>query len=222
MHDHGTTKRSRLLAAVIGFIVLEGLAVLAMCQRYRSSEPGAHHLEVLHTSFVPADRLQRLHTVQLIDQDGRPFGIERVLGRWNILFVGYTSCPDVCPTTLQVLASLAQMPESGVRAGHTQLIFVSVDPNRDTPDHLKAYLAHFDGQLIGLTGHQSHIDRLANALGAAYTLQGKGHGFQFNDHSTSLFLLDPQGIYRGTFLRPADPQRILHDLEAVKAHVLSS
>lgn len=222
MHNHMTTTRGRLGVAVIGVLALTGLTVLLMSQRHLASEPVAHHFAVLDASFVPAEHLDRLQTVQLLDQDGREFGIEHLLGHWNILFFGYTSCPDVCPTTLRVLTSLAHLPDSGVRAEHTQLIFVSVDPERDTPERLKAYLAHFDRQLIGVTGPQSHVDHLANALGAAYTLHGESHGIQFDDHSTSLFLVDPQGIYRGTFLRPTNPQRILQDLEAVKSRVTSN
>ena len=171
--------------------------------------PGHHHgLDALAQTLLPVDGGEPVAFAALAGADGARFGPERLKGRWSLVFFGFTSCPDVCPTTLQLLSEVARREA----AGAPQLVFVTVDPQRDTPAQLKSYLAHFDERIVGLTGSRDALDRFAAALGAASAPSGSG-GI---DHSTSLFALDPHGRLAGIMLRPADPARIVADLNTLR------
>ena len=176
--------------------------------------PHGNHqaLAALAQTLLPVERGAPVAVPALVGADGLPFAPARLKGRWSLVFFGFTSCPDVCPLTLQLLSAAARDSASGVSAGATQVVFVTVDPKRDTPARLKSYLAHFDERFIGLTGSRANLDRFAAQLGAASEPSGAG-GI---DHSTSVFALDPQGRLAGVMLRPADPSRIVADLNALR------
>ncbi len=168
-------------------------------------------LAVLEQTLLIVERSEPLRVPALAATDGAVFGSERLRGHWSVIFFGFTSCPDVCPTTLGVLGALARDPESGVAAGVTQIVFVSIDPERDTLTRVKSYLAPFGAGIVGLTGSRDAIDRFSAALGAAYRMADAGI-----DHSTSLFVVDPQGRLAGILLRPSDPARIVMDLKTLR------
>jgi protein SCO1/2 len=128
-----------------------------------------------------------------------------------VIFFGFTACPMVCPKTLAVLTAFARDTGSGVSSGTMQPVFVSVDPEHDTPARLRSYLAHFDTHIIGLTGSRDAVDRLSREIGAGSQSVGSGI-----DHSTSLFVLDPKGRLAGILLRPNDPVRIVADMTALR------
>ncbi len=209
--------KKKLMAVAL---VMACVAVLSTVYFVRDSHQSHHHgLGALAQTLLPVEAGAPVAFAPLLAADGAPFGPERLKGRWSLVFFGFTSCPDVCPTTLQLLSEVARhaasgVPHaaSGVPSGATQIVFVTVDPQRDTPAHLKAYLAHFDERIVGLTGSREHLDRFAAGLGAASAPSGSG-GF---DHSTSLFAVDPQGRLAGIMLRPADPARIVADLTLLR------
>ena len=137
------------------------------------------------TLLVCEDR-KPLHLPALVTTSGASFSPERRKGHWTVIYVGFTTCPDVCPTTLRALSVFAGDPANGVAKGTTQIEFVSIDPEHDTPVRLQAFLTHFDGRIRGLTGTPATITRFTDEIGAAFRATGQ----QF-DHSTSLFVLDP-------------------------------
>jgi protein SCO1 len=121
------------------------------------------------------------------------------------LFFGYTSCPSICPTTLlQISSSLEQL---GTRANTLQVYFVSVDPSVDTPSQLSQYLGNFDRRIVGLTGTETEVDRLAQAFGA-YVARHKSNGEHAVDHTTTIYLLDRQGRISGE-LRHDTPASVI-------------
>jgi protein SCO1/2 len=204
-----------LAGVLVAFHVLRRLD-----ERAHDSHASHHALAALAQTLLPVERGAPVAVPLLVTDDGLFFDPARLKGRWSLVFFGFTSCPDVCPLTLQVLSEFARhaasgVPSSasGVPAGATQVVFVTVDPKRDTPPRLKSYLAHFDERFIGLTGSRAAIDRFAAGLGAASASSGAG-GI---DHSTSVFALDPQGRLAGVMLRPADPARIVADLNSLRA-----
>ena len=144
---------------------------------------------------------------------------ERVLdgaalrGRWTLLFFGYIHCPDVCPTTLAVVAeALGRLPPAArARVGAW---FVSVDPARDDPARAASYAAFFGQGIVGLSGERAAIDRLARAVGAYYELgePDAGGGYVVN-HSVSLFLVDPAGRFAGIVSPPLDAASLAATLE---------
>jgi protein SCO1/2 len=130
----------------------------------------------------------------LVDQTGRPVDQSLLKGKWSAIFFGYTYCPDVCPTTLQMLGSASQ--SLGDRAKDFQVVFVTVDPQRDTPGQLKAYLSNatFPHGAIGLTGSDQQLAAMASAYRVYYQRQGAGADYSVN-HSSAIYLMNPQGGY---------------------------
>lgn len=131
---------------------------------------------------------------QLVDQNGRAVDQNILKGKWSAVFFGYTYCPDVCPTTLQTLATAQQ--GLGAQAAKFQVIFVTVDPARDTPSQLKAYLSSdsFPKGAIGLTGTSDQIAAITRAYGVYFQKQGTGADYSVN-HSSAIYLMNPKGAY---------------------------
>ena len=116
-------------------------------------------------------------------------------GKWLLVFFGYTFCPNVCPITLlEVAVALQQL---GPAASELQPLFISIDPDRDTPDVMAAYTQSFDSRIVGLTGTAAQIASVANEYGAYYDPHrtGPGHHDYVMDHSTYLYLMDPNGKF---------------------------
>lgn len=140
----------------------------------------------------------------LIDYNHQPFDASRFKGRWTFLFFGYTNCPDVCPTTMLVMKSVwAKLPAEAKAAPAPQLVFVSVDPDRDTPDRLKDYVTFYRPDFIGVTGKANQIDILTRQVGVQYGFDdnpdGKGYTVK---HSAQIILVDPGGKMRAVFSPP--------------------
>lgn len=131
----------------------------------------------------------------LVDQKGHPFTQADLLGHPNLLFFGYTFCPDVCPTTL--LEAEGWMKALGADADRLHVIFVTVDPERDTPEKLKDYLASFDPRFIGLSGPRDKIDEIIKDYRVfARKVEGKGGDYTM-DHTAAVYMVDPQGRFVG-------------------------
>jgi protein SCO1/2 len=212
--------KKRLTAAALLLACASAAVTLYLLREPHADHHGSHGAHSAHEgmaalaqTLLPVDGGEPVAAAALIAADGEPFAPERLKGRWSLVFFGFTSCPDVCPVTLQLLSVVARDPAGGVPAGATQIVFVTVDPQIDTPERLKGYLAHFDERIVGLTGSKQALDRFAAGLGAASEPSGSG-GI---DHSTSIFALDPQGRLAGIMLRPADPARIVADLNVLRA-----
>ncbi|EGV33334.1 electron transport protein SCO1/SenC [Thiorhodococcus drewsii AZ1] len=129
---------------------------------------------------------------QLIDQDGRPFSLSQVRGKVVVLSFGYTFCPDICPTTLAVIS--AALRQLGDQADRVQGIFISLDPDRDTPEKLREYVRYFDARLIGLTGTAKELKEVADRYRVRYAFVGKGEREHYSlDHSAAIYILDTEG-----------------------------
>ncbi len=154
----------------------------------------------------------------LVDDEGAPFSLDNLRGQWSLIFFGYTHCPDVCPSTLYDLKlvheKLEQLDGDG-ESGH-QVLFVSVDPERDTPEQLKKYVDYFHPDFIGVTGPQEQLAPLTMQLGIAYRIEEHEAGAtQYNvDHSVSILLMDPQGQLHGVFPAPHDADKMAGELAA--------
>jgi protein SCO1/2 len=134
---------------------------------------------------------------RLVDQNGRTVTDADLKGRPFLVFFGFTHCPDVCPTTLfEVSEVLRQL---GPDADRARALFVTVDPERDTPDKLKDYLASFDPHLIGLTGTPEEVDRMLKAYRVYYKkVPTEGGGYTM-DHMALVYLMDKQGRFVAPF-----------------------
>ena len=133
-------------------------------------------------------------------------------GRWTVAFFGYTNCPDVCPTTLATFKQVfAKLTADGV-AGKVRFDFISVDPQRDTPDVLAKYVGYFDKDFVAATGTDDELTRVTRALGLIYSREPTGNGDYAVDHSASAVIIDPQGREVGLFRPPFDAKAIAQDL----------
>jgi protein SCO1 len=132
---------------------------------------------------------------QLIDHTGKPRTLADFHGKAVVLFFGYTQCPDVCPTTLAELAEA--MKRLGADADRVQVLFVTVDPERDTPDLLSKYVPAFDPHFVGLYGDADATARAAKEFKVLYQKQpGRTPGTYTVDHSAGTFIFDPNGKLR--------------------------
>ena len=133
-------------------------------------------------------------------------------GKIVLLYFGYTFCPDICPATL---ASVAQaLRDMGTKAEDIQLIMVSLDPGRDTPEKLAEYVAHFHPSFIGITGTQAQLDEVASLYGIYYQkTQGSDASGYLIDHTATLLVLDREGYLKLVFPFGVTPQEIADDLK---------
>ena len=154
----------------------------------------------------------------LLDDTGAPFSLDNLRGHWSLIFFGYTHCPDVCPSTLYDLKLIHEQLDqlNDAAASGLQVLFVSVDPERDTPEQLKQYVSYFHPDFIGVTGPEEQLAPLTMQLGIAYRIEEHEAGSpQYNvDHSVSVLLMDPQGRLHGVFPAPHDTDKMAGELAA--------
>jgi protein SCO1/2 len=131
---------------------------------------------------------------KLVNQDGKPVDESLLKGKWSAVFFGFTFCPDVCPTTMQAMAQAQE--RLGPKADKVQFVFVSVDPERDTPAALKTYLSNesFPKGTIGLTGTPQQVAAAAKAYRVFYQKEGEGSDYLIS-HSTPTYLMDTKGRF---------------------------
>lgn len=153
---------------------------------------------------------------QLVDQEGRAVDESLLQGKWSLVFFGFTYCPDYCPTTLAALD--ATQARLGDRAKDLQIVFISIDPERDTPKALKDYLASdgFPEGVIGLTGAPEQVKAAADAYKAFYQKVGEGEGYTMN-HSLTVYLMGPDGRFRTAVAEELGPERSAAVIERAMA-----
>lgn len=150
----------------------------------------------------------------LTDNKGKPFRLSSQRGKVVLIFFGFVNCPDVCPTTLLELKKVYQAltPEERRRV---QVVMISVDPERDTPEVLDKYVTFFDSSFIGLTGTPQQIAEVAKPYGVFYQKSEIKSAKQYNvDHTASTYLIDPKGALRLIYGngKPAETQRMVQDV----------
>jgi len=159
---------------------------------------------------------------ELVDQHQQAFTNANLTDQWSLFFIGFTYCPDICPTTLNKLA--AAYPELK-KIAPIQVVFLSVDPKRDTPDKLLSYVNFFNPEFKAVTGEQTQIFPLTRSLGLTYAMVGEGENYQV-DHSAGYVLVSPQGTRVAVFKPTAElgqaPQVLNEALISDFAKIVSS
>jgi len=194
------------MPSVLASIVLAAF-VLFVVELYRAAPPRVPDLGgVAMVLPVPMD----IPDFALRSHEGNAFGRQRLIGRWSFVFFGYTYCPTVCPATLSVLHQVRHVLESDPKlVRDIQVVFISVDPERDTLDRLATYVAYFDPTFIGVTGASSELTHLTKALGVYYKKGVQTSPDQYEiEHTQSVMLFDPQGRLEAVFGDPRDPMAI--------------
>ncbi len=191
----------RWMAIVVVLLVVGAAIGLAV----RAPDDNRSVEQFAVTTVLPEPR--PLPAFALTDHEGRPFDAARLNGNWDLVFFGFTNCAAICPTTLLILSSVAQALEPPVR-----VVFVSVDPRRDSTERLRTYVQAFGASVTGVNGTDAQVSGIASALGAAYSVPDTDGDYMV-EHSGAVFLIDPHGRYAGVISRPDDPELITADLQ---------
>ncbi|BEV17496.1 SCO family protein [Herbaspirillum sp. DW155] len=148
----------------------------------------------------------------LTDHNGKPRTLADFKGKVVVMFFGYTQCPDVCPTTMAEMSNV--MKELGPDADRVQVLFVTVDPERDTQEVLAQYVPAFDKRFLGLRGDLQQTEKVAKEFKVFYQkVPGKQPGSYTMDHTAGSYVFDPQGHIRLFVKHGQGPQTLAHDIK---------
>lgn len=180
---------------VFGVVLAAAIGIGLWFGRTPTSAPDLRGIEA--TVLEPP---RTINAFDLVDHNGRAFGLNALAGKWSFLFFGFSHCPDICPPTLQILAQVERkIGDRRDLRDNTRFVFVTVDPERDTPTRMKDYLAQFSPSLIGLTGTRDGIMELTRDLGIFHGTDGTPHAI---NHSGVILLADDQARLRAIFSAP--------------------
>lgn len=164
-----------------------------------------------------------LSSFNLVDQNNQLINEHIFEDKWTFVFFGYTSCPDICPTTLQMLNAVVTKLDgnNGEPAGDVQVIFVSVDPVRDTSAKIASYMEFFNKSFIGLTGDEQNIDNITKQFNAGY-MRGQeiSPGHYLVAHTSAIFLVAPDTKLVAAFSQPHIPKTIISQFKDIKSYLL--
>ena len=210
---------NRTNAWILVAALAAGLGLLAAWQLFgRGGETKAPQLEAV--TLLPQPR--ELPAFNLRQSDGTPLVAGELAGHWTLVFLGFTFCPDVCPTTLAELAQAQKQWESMPESTRPRVLFVSVDPERDTPGKTGEYAHAFHPDTLAATADVPALEKFATSLGFVF-MKAPGANFEHNpqdysvDHSAHIAVLDPQGRLAGLIRPPLQPQAIAADLITLDA-----
>jgi protein SCO1/2 len=186
--------------------------LLAACDK--TSEGAQMILSPAKSSFKNTDvtGLDYAKDFALPDHNGKLRTLADFKGKAVVVFFGYTHCPDVCPTTMAEMANVMQ--QLGPQADRVQVLFVTVDPERDTPELLSQYVPSFDPRFLGLVGDKAATEKVAKEFKVFYQkVPGKEPGSYTMDHTAGSYVFDPQGRIRLFIRHGQGPEPIVHDLK---------
>lgn len=160
-----------------------------------------------------------LSDFKLISHEGKRVDLNYFKNQWTFVFFGYTHCPDICPQTLTTLKILAkqiqQLAANNSLYKNTRYLFVSVDPKRDTIEHLKKYVQFYHKNISAATGPHSELQKLTRQLGILYSVD-KNQDNYVVDHSAHIVLINPHSQFQALFSHPQDPTKLLEDYKLIR------
>ena len=206
------TKKTWPLFAIFGVFALVIAGIIY--QKTRPSAPPEIHGLVLNQgrSIGPLTLQQA--------PNGDRFTEKNFIGKWSLVFFGYTYCPDVCPNMLGIMNQVWQELEKKNALNNIQFIFVSIDPERDSLKKLQEYVTYFNSSFIGITAEKQQLSEFTKKLGIVYEKDSvsRGPDNYLINHSSAIVVINPNGQYQAFFSTPHDPQNIANDLIALKKH----
>lgn len=204
---------NRNTGIVLAIALAAGLGLLLAQKVFGPAGNGGHQAGSI--IFYPTPR--PLPDFSLSQSDGTRLIPGELRGHWTLVFLGFTSCPDVCPTTLSELALAQKQWERIPESLRPRVVFVSIDPERDTPARLGEYAHAFHKDTLAATADVPSLERFATPLGLVFQ-KAPGKNYKTNpndysmDHSASIAVLDPEGRLAGLMRPPFDPKLIASDL----------
>jgi protein SCO1/2 len=208
-----TTKKEFPIGTIILF--LSGVALLIVASITLSPPQKTVPQELI---AVLRPHATPLLPFTLTDQNGDLYTEQQLKGKWSFFFFGYTYCPDICPTTLSTLKLMInELKKDPNTASDMQIIFVSVDPDRDTPELLARYMEYFGPEFTGMTGFPNNLYDLAKQFGAAYIKEAEtAPGIYLVSHTSSIFLVDPQVRVVASFSPPHNHETITSQYRQIR------
>ena len=209
---------NRNTGIVLAIALAAGLGLLLAQKVFGPAGNGGHQAGSI--IFYPTPR--PLPDFSLSQSDGTRLIPGELRGHWTLVFLGFTFCPDVCPTTLAELAQAQKQWESMPESTRPRVLFVSVDPERDTPGKTGEYAHAFHPDTLAATADVPALEKFATSLGFVF-MKAPGANFEHNpqdysvDHSAHIAVLDPQGRLAGLIRPPLQPQAIAADLITLDA-----
>lgn len=207
---------SKLQAGLIAFIAL----VIGIVVALTIAPPSADKTQ--HVSLYPQARA--MPDFQLVDHNNQAFTSKNLMEHWSLVFVGYTYCPDICPTTLAELKGIYPELQKIPSDFPIQIVLLSVDPKRDTPKRLNEYINFFHSDFIAVTGEHPQLFPLVRAMGMMYSMsESTDNPNYLVDHSSSVVVVNPKAQVVGRFkpefivgqLPVSEGQKILVDMPAI-------
>jgi protein SCO1/2 len=198
---------------VIAFVaIVAALAGVLLARGTLSSRSLPQAAMTAGTLLQPPRPLPELALVDHVEQ---PFTRDRLRDRWTLLFFGFTNCPDICPTTLGVLARMEKMLQDLPAAKRPQIVLVSVDTERDTPQQLASYVKFYSPSFTGVTGSKEAIEDFTQAMHVPVAVSKSASGAYTVDHSASIFLIDQSASLNALFSTPHEPDKIVADYRLI-------
>ena len=204
----GTPANSRrfvLAAAMLGGMVILAAGVF-FGLAYRETPRGAAGTLLASAIGGP---------FRLVDQNGKTVTDADLKGKWSLVYFGYTHCPDACPTALNDIA--IALDQLGPKREAVRAVFITVDPERDTPEVLKEYVTSFDAAILALSGSPDEIARAAKAYRVYYAKHPEPGGDYSMDHSSVIYVMDPEGRFTASFTHQSTPEEIAERLKKLLA-----
>nr|VFJ74942.1 MAG: protein SCO1/2 [Candidatus Kentron sp. FM]VFJ77091.1 MAG: protein SCO1/2 [Candidatus Kentron sp. FM]VFK22024.1 MAG: protein SCO1/2 [Candidatus Kentron sp. FM] len=213
--EHHRSSTRRLITGIGLALVVLGALWFSVFRTEKSIDLGTTATVLAEPRPFPA--------FTLTDHQGHSFTEKSLHGQWTFLYFGYTSCPDVCPPVLATLIQtdriLRETPVPGSSRSVPRVVFVSLDPERDTKERIMRYLSRFNPDFLGATGTEEEIRNLTRQLGVTYhrSYKDKSGEDYIIDHSSFILLTTPQGRIRATFFPPHNPAAVAEDFRKILA-----
>lgn len=183
----------KIWIVLAGIVALSAGAFVAVVKPFQPSTPTPEYFQ-----YFPEPR--NLAEISLVDQTNTSVDNTVFNGHWSLLFLGYTYCPDICPTTMASLGRVYPELKKIDSDNAVQVVFVSVDPNRDTPERLASYVEYFNPEFVALTGEHAQLFPFVRSLGLMYAIAESTDSPNYLvDHSASVVVIDPKGRALGRF-----------------------
>jgi protein SCO1/2 len=198
--------KKNLIVTYVSLFILGIVAFFCYDQFQKSLQP-----QVQTAKILPSTR--QLPAI-VLNTATHKIGNADLNKHWTLMYFGYVSCPDICPTTLTTLKQTMQLLDTKKLGDKLQVLFVSVDPKRDTPEKLAQYTQYFDKRFVGATADKQNLDILTRAVGVPYGTfdNPKDKDNYIVDHGSSLILLNPKGEFAGYFSAPLKAELIAQDM----------
>jgi protein SCO1/2 len=166
------------------------------------------------------DQARALPEFELIDHNRNTLNRDSLNGKWGLMFFGYTHCPDICPITLQTMSDMVKAIEDPDVVKELSIYFVSVDPERDTPEILAGYVTYFNPDFTGATAPIEKLTPLTRSIGIAHQIRNKTDDKpEYDvDHSSAIVLINPQAEFAGLFSAPQDALVMARDITRIIEH----